>query len=34
VAIVAGIASFYAIEQPARRWLNARWHTRRDVVRG
>jgi len=34
LAIGMGLASFYAIEQPARRWLNARWHTRRDVVRG
>jgi len=34
VAIIAGIASFYAIEQPARRFLNRRWHTRRDVVLG
>ncbi len=34
LGIIAGLASFYAIERPARRWLNARWHTRRDVVRG
>jgi len=33
-AIVTGIAGFHAIEQPARRWLNTRWHTQRDVVRG
>jgi len=34
MAIAAGVVSFYAIEQPARRWLNARWHTRTEIVRG
>lgn len=33
-ALMAGVAGFYAIEQPARRWLNRYWHTRRDMVRG
>ncbi len=34
LGIIAGVASYYAIERPARHWLNAHWHTRRDVVRG
>ncbi|HUO87577.1 MAG TPA: hypothetical protein VMU08_00270, partial [Rhizomicrobium sp.] len=34
LAAATALASFYGVEQPARRWLNARWHTRRDVVTG
>jgi peptidoglycan/LPS O-acetylase OafA/YrhL len=34
VGIAAGIVSFYTVEQPARRWLNAHWNTHRDVVKG
>jgi peptidoglycan/LPS O-acetylase OafA/YrhL len=25
LGLVAGLASFHLIEQPARRWLNANW---------
>jgi peptidoglycan/LPS O-acetylase OafA/YrhL len=27
LAIAAGILSFYLVERPARRWLNANWHS-------
>jgi peptidoglycan/LPS O-acetylase OafA/YrhL len=32
LGLLCGLASFYLIEQPARRWLNARWQVR--VARG
>ena len=32
LSIAAGCASYYVLEQPARRWLNARWGQRRSVL--
>lgn len=34
LAVVIGVISFHVVEQPARRWLNGRWHAHRDIVRG